>query len=266
MSKSARIRLSDIKQVYRILDEVADLSHDPDLWRPHLSKRLLQFFNLQMAGVYVMPFQLDAADANVSKMELCGIDESAVRLWVEYGKRGNLTSDPCTPAIMSKLPNAISVARQMLCDDQAWYQSGYYHDFKRVMRADDLILSLLPVPQLGLFHGMHGDRSKGQKPMGRRETVCMGLIHQELGRKWQRALSQSPAERSLSPRLAELLNHLRGPKSEKEIAHEMHLSPHTVHNHIRRLYARMNVQGRHQLIFESQSRLVGVPRLGIAGL
>ncbi len=164
-------------------------------------------------------------------------------MWMEYGKRGDLTSDPCTPAIMSRLPNGFSATRQMLADDQAWYQSGYYHDFKRAMGADDLVLSLMPMPEIGAFHGMHGDRRKGQKPMGRRETVCIGLIHQELGRKWRRALSRSPAERALSPRLTELLGHLCGPKSEKEIARQMGLSPHTVHNHIRRLYVKVECGG-----------------------
>ncbi len=40
MSKSSRVRLSDIRRVYRILSEVVELGHDPQLWRPHLAKEL----------------------------------------------------------------------------------------------------------------------------------------------------------------------------------------------------------------------------------
>jgi len=268
MGKSNRVHLSDIKHVYRILSEVVELGDDPDQWRPHLATELIKFFDLQMATVYIMPMQVNVAEANVGRIDCRGLDEAANRMWMEYGRRGDLTSDPCTPVIMRTLPNAFTATRQSLADDRAWYQSGYYNDFKRVMRCDDVLLSLLPLPQLGILHGIHGDRRTGQKPMGRREAVCLSLIHKELGRKWKRYLSQPQViQKQLSPRLRELLNHLRGSESEKEIAARMGLSPHTVHNHIRRLYREFKVSSRAELLIaDNKQRLLGVPRLGIAGL
>jgi DNA-binding CsgD family transcriptional regulator len=268
MGKSTRLRFSDVRHVYRIINEIVELGDDPDVWRPHLATELINLFDLQMATVYIMPMQVNVAEANVGRIDCRGLDEAATRMWIEYGRRGDLTTDPCTPVIMKILPNAFTMTRQMICDDHSWYHSGYYHDFKRVMRCDDMLLSIIPLPQLGILHGFQGERHEGQKPMGRRETVCASLIHQELARRWNRFLARSTLiEKQLSRRLNELLVHLRGAESEKEIAARMGLSPHTVHNHIRRLYAKFKVNSRAELMMIGGDRHhAGVPRLGVAGL
>jgi Bacterial regulatory proteins, luxR family len=268
MGKSTRIRLSDVRHVYRIFNEVVEMGDDPDAWRPHLATELIELFDLQMAVVYFMPMQVNVADVNVTRMDCRGLDDSATRMWTDYGKRGDLTSDPCSPAIMRTLPRAFTATRRQLVDDQTWYNSGYYSDFKRVMSCDDLLLSMMPLPQLGVFHGIHGDRRAGKKAIGRRETVCLSLIHSELGKKWERYLSQPHLiQRQLPPRLADLLGHLRGPHAEKEIAAMMGLSPHTIHNHIRRLYRKFKVASRAELMTaDNKQRFIGTPRLGIAGL
>ncbi|HWE02676.1 MAG TPA: LuxR C-terminal-related transcriptional regulator [Tepidisphaeraceae bacterium] len=156
----------------------------------------------------------------------------------------------------------------MFSDDREWYGSAYYNDFRRKIHSDDLLISVLPMPEIGIAHGFGGDRPRPRDPMGRREIVCAALIHQELQHRWERLLAQpASVEKSLPPRLAELLVHMRGADSEKQIATKMGLSIHTVHNHVRRLYARFHVSGRSELMMEDNTqRPVGVPQLGCAGL
>ncbi|HEX3358082.1 MAG TPA: LuxR C-terminal-related transcriptional regulator, partial [Tepidisphaeraceae bacterium] len=258
---------SDIKRVYRILDEVVELGHDPSLWRPHLARQLQDLLQFQMTTIYMMPLPMNAAAANIMRIDSIGLDEAGHRAWLEYGQRGDLSDDPCTPAIQQRAGHPFTSVRQMLAPDRDWYRSSYYNEFRHLTHSDDILVSLLPMPDIGILHGIGGDRAKGSKPMGRREIVCAGLIHNELARKWRRAFAARPlAERMLPPRLAELLGYLRGPKSEKEIAHEMGLSAHTVHNHIRRLYKKFKVASRTELLVAESRSLVGVPRLGVAGL
>ncbi len=266
MSKSSRVRLSDIKRVYRLLSELVELGHDPQLWRPHLARELQTMLRLQMTTIYVMPLPMNVGNANLMRADACGLDEEGHRAWVEYGQRGDLSDDPCTPAIQKRASQPFTSVRPMLADDREWYRSRYYNEFRDLTRSDDILVSLLPMPDIGILHGIGGDRAKGSMPMGRLEVVCTGLIHNELARKWRRALSRGGPARSLPPRLSELLGHLHGPKSEKEIAVEMGLSPHTVHNHIRRLYEKFQVVSRAELLLRENKRLVGVPRLGMAGL
>jgi hypothetical protein len=267
MSKSTRIRLCDIRNVYRLLSEIVEMGDDPEQWRPHLAMSLLRMFDLQMATVFVMPLPLDTSHCDVGRISLCGLDEAGNRAWLEYGARGDLSCDPCTPSIEARSGCSFAASRQMLAEDREWYRSDYYNGFRRLTRSDDLVVSLLPMPDVGILHGISGDRSRGAPPIGRREVVCVGLIHKELERKWRLLLSR-PAlvEKTLPPRLRELLRHLRGPDTESQIAHHMHLSPHTVHNHVRRLYARFGVRSREELRLADNKRFIGVPRLGVAGL
>jgi DNA-binding CsgD family transcriptional regulator len=68
----------------------------------------------------------------------------------------------------------------------------------------------------------------------------------------------------LSTRHQQLLLHLKGSKSEKQIAGYMGLSPHTTHNYIKELYRRLKVSSRAELLqvsVESSTKVV-LPRIG----
>lgn len=55
-------------------------------------------------------------------------------------------------------------------------------------------------------------------------------------------------ELALSPRQGEIVHHLFAGRSDKQIAHEMNLALPTVRTHLGRLFAKLNVQDRHELI------------------
>ena len=86
MGKSTRVRLSDIRHVYRIINEIVELGDDPDVWRPHLAGELLKLFEFQSCHLYVMPYPVTVENANIGEMRLHGLDETASRMWSEYGK------------------------------------------------------------------------------------------------------------------------------------------------------------------------------------
>ena len=43
MSKSGRLRLSDVRQAYRLTHECRDLGHDPAAWPRHAIEQLARF-------------------------------------------------------------------------------------------------------------------------------------------------------------------------------------------------------------------------------
>ena len=61
-------------------------------------------------------------------------------------------------------------------------------------------------------------------------------------------VSSAPPDGDLTPRAAETLRHLLAGDSEKEVARRMHLSPHTVHGHVKALYRRFGVSTRAELL------------------
>src|SRR5688572_10665033 len=60
--------------------------------------------------------------------------------------------------------------------------------------------------------------------------------------------SEAPMLSLLTKRMREILGLLVQGKSEKEVASDLGLSPHTVHIHVTRMYARLGVNSRAELL------------------
>ena len=54
--------------------------------------------------------------------------------------------------------------------------------------------------------------------------------------------------------MKETLQHLLAGDSEKEVAAKLNLSPHTVHIHVKKLYKRLDVSSRAELMAKCLSR------------
>jgi hypothetical protein len=92
------------------------------------------------------------------------------------------------------------------------------------------------------------------------ERKLVALFHAELDRLWRRSSGEFPLE--VSPSLQPTLELLLEGSSEGEIVAKLNLSPHTVHDHVKRLYRRFHVNSRAQLLARmSQTPYVRAPRL-----
>ena len=143
--------------------------------RTHLVEQLLHFFHFQYSVSFVLPLPMDTS--NLSAVKACerGLDEAGLRTWYEYGRRGDVSSDPCTPAIARLSTKPFTAVRRMLAGDKEWYQSAYFNDFRCQTRSDDLLISMLPMPQLGILHNISGDRARGSAPLGRAKSSVAAL-------------------------------------------------------------------------------------------
>ncbi|MBO4550038.1 MAG: helix-turn-helix transcriptional regulator [Bacteroidaceae bacterium] len=66
--------------------------------------------------------------------------------------------------------------------------------------------------------------------------------------KYEGVICQPEFNSELSKREKEVLRHLYDGLSIEDIADEMYLSPHTIKNHIRNAYARLDVHSRAEFI------------------
>lgn len=81
-------------------------------------------------------------------------------------------------------------------------------------------------------------------------TEAEGLVDQLAEHAGQPGVPSRPAIdiSSLSPRERDVLEQLRDGCSNKEIGQRLFLSPHTVGNHLRAIYRKLQVSGRHELL------------------
>lgn len=86
-------------------------------------------------------------------------------------------------------------------------------------------------------------------PFVARERMLLHVAHMEMSWVYQAdLLMANHGVASLSPRQKETLGHLLHGCSEKQIADKMHLSPNTVHHHIKALHRHFGVSSRSELL------------------
>lgn len=74
-------------------------------------------------------------------------------------------------------------------------------------------------------------------------SACRSMLEEMAPRKLNNEM-----DRSLSPRMRDTLQLLLGGDSEKEVATKLGLSQHTVHIHVKKLYKRLDVSSRAELM------------------
>jgi hypothetical protein len=241
-SKSTRLRLSDVRQLLRLVGECRDLGDDARRWRTHLVAGLAR---LTGAGVGVSAEMgdcvrgprrdLGAADWGWEN----GFDKPAwLRMLVEFH------SDPLSHllinAYIEQLPgaNGACLSRADLIPDRDWYRSPYYQVLHRAMGADATLTCFQPVPGMtDEYSEVFLARARGERDFSGRDKVIVEEAHAAIAPLVGGALARftDPSPGDLSPRtrlvLACLLEGLRqadcqAPRAERihrERAHESDL-------------------------------------------
>lgn len=91
------------------------------------------------------------------------------------------------------------------------------------------------------------------------EGRLLALLSEHGGWMLQPFLADQPRPRVLTARRRQTLELLLRGRSEKEIAAELGLSPHTVHEHVGRLYRHFGVRSRAELLARFVARSAGDP-------
>lgn len=259
MACSQRVRIKDVRGIYRLLGECRELGRDPDAWQRHMFIGLCRLVRAQVGiggpatlnrGVPVPDFA-NARDtgwtdarARTRYLEFAGSDEAGREVTLAAISRLN---QPPRPLITRR--------RAQFVDDVEWYGSVSFNEYRRPAGLDHHVLSVaaLPLSDRGeaQVHGITLHRALGDPPFGTREVRMVRLFHHELRPMLGRELllARRPINPpTLPPRLRQVLAGLLEGDSEKIIARRLGLSPHTVHEHVKRLHRRFNVQSRAELL------------------
>ncbi|HMG56041.1 MAG TPA: LuxR C-terminal-related transcriptional regulator [Kofleriaceae bacterium] len=138
--------------------------------------------------------------------------------------------------------------RDQLLDDKQWYGSLHLQELRRPARVDDCIYSAYATgDDTAACFSLH--RAWGERRFTERERRLIELVHREA-----RFLHEPPNDlapeivRGLSPRLRDALRGLARGLSEKQLAAELGISPHTAHDYAKALHRHFGVQSRSELL------------------
>ena len=62
---STRLRLSDVRAIFRLVGEVREMGADPDVWRPHMVSSLRELLKAQFVVSSEIHFRKSSRDGSV---------------------------------------------------------------------------------------------------------------------------------------------------------------------------------------------------------
>jgi DNA-binding CsgD family transcriptional regulator len=152
----------------------------------------------------------------------------------------------------------LSVRRTDIVEDRVWSESEFVQDCLKPCRYGEPLIAMRGTEQPNQIQGLAFHRAWGDRPFSVEDRNLLHVFLQKcsgLFGDWSPSKSEAIAA-NLRPRERDTLDLLLKGLSEKEIASELDLSPHTVHVYAKKLYRAFGVRSRAELM----SRFVRRPR------
>src|SRR4051812_38405795 len=243
MPEPRRLRLRDVRQVFRVIGEVRELGADPKVWRPHMVKRLRRLFKAEIVVSSEVHAQTTRVPGRLKVIDIGWGCDSDDNLWDIHSERDDENLESWRLA-------AGHPAEGLGTAGDAGAVDVPVRPIKPVYGGKSFVLSQYSLPHISAVDQLGLHRAFGDAPFSAAEHRLIRLFHAELGRFWKKdALRDaSNPHQDLPPRLSQTLTELLAGHSEKEIAAKLELSRHTIHNYVKALHQRFEVSSRGELL------------------
>ena len=258
MGRSERLRLSQVRAVFRLVGEVRELGADTIAWRTHMVARLCVLLDAPVGMGGEIPPDSITPTAAVDMGWGTARDR---REWLEFMASGDDAVDPVVVNALALRGRRYSLSRRQLVEDRKWYGTNHF-ELRRRAGLDDCITSSVPLPLAGWDQVFMLMRPLADRPFSPGERRVADLFHQELGRLWMATPGHAPPpETTLSPRQRQVLACLLAGDAEKQAARKLGVSHRTAHNHVTALHRHFGVHTRGELIAKVRRASTFRPRL-----
>jgi DNA-binding CsgD family transcriptional regulator len=250
MSKSRRLGLRDVREIYRLVGECRELGADTRAWLGHALEKMRKLTHAQLSlGGEIRPVR---PDRGPNMLETLATDwpsaasrEHFYRL-MEYGMSH---PEPLFQVFAPPDGRLATRSRKSLVSDRDWYGSFVFNEFHKPAGIDDTVMSLHRLPG-GHLHDIGFCRAVGEPHFSWRERRLIHLFHVELGPQIGVTLARNgePSVSNLAPRLRRTLECLLEGDGEKQAATRLGLSRSTVHEYVTLLYDHFQISSRGELL------------------
>jgi DNA-binding CsgD family transcriptional regulator len=251
MSKSQRLRLGEVRAVFRLLGECRELGDDAEAWPLHMLGGVCRLTGAQLG----VGGQTRVIGPNRVMVPVQFADHG----WPDPQSRAQFLARLKDPRVLNNLVvqrfhelpgGCVTRTRQQLVDDRPYYASAYHNEMHKPWGLDHGLLSRHTSPGQDWQHELALVRALGDPPFGRRECRLIQLMHSEIvplvGRALATAEEAGPA--GLSPRLRQTLEALLEGDSEKQAAARLGVGVRTAHEYVVAVYRHFDVSSRGELL------------------
>jgi DNA-binding CsgD family transcriptional regulator len=249
IGKSQRLRLGEVRAVYRLVGECRELGADSLTWRTHLAGEICRLVGAQVGFVGETDGQ--GMGPITQTVDLGWVSAEARSLWLRYLQELQYASDPIIRCVWLQAVPHGTCLREQIVPDRPWYNSVLFNDYLTAAEIDDAIFSFHPVPEAGrAVCGLVVYRALSDRRYAQRDRRIVELCYGEIGRLEGTLLAtaRDPSVSRLSPRLRQVLAALLEGDAEKQVGRRLGLRPDTVREYVLAVYRHFGASTRSELL------------------
>jgi DNA-binding CsgD family transcriptional regulator len=255
MSRSNRLRLSDIEQVFALVHECRELWADARAWQFHLLRGACEITHTSVGTYNELRLASDLKAVNVLDEVDWGWRDAAARgvylqMLADHPDRVRFLPRCIALAGAARYERCATALRPEMRPDREWRLSPMFNEYRRPAHLDGFAISFCLNPVTSSVVMVAAHQCITDPAPGARAKQTLSLLNQQIAPLVGTVLT-SGAQRGmhdLSPRLRQTLQSLLGGNSEKQIAASLRISQATVHEYVGALYHHFGVSGRAELM------------------
>ncbi len=252
---SIYLRSDDVRALLKLVGEARELLSGGEHARQHVLEGLSRItgcvvsVSCSIRGLRAaVPDLVDYVDHGLTSGE-------RARVLAYYGEGRVLEDPPCSLVRARRAPPHLTVRRADVVGNKAWYRSRLHDGLHRQSGLDDIMMSVR-------YHDGAADgagclifkRAAGDPPFAVEDRELLHLFHTESDWIFRKDRRPPPdLADGLTRRERETLAVLLTGASEKQAAARLGVSPHTVHDYVKRLYRKLGVTSRAELMARSSA-------------
>jgi DNA-binding NarL/FixJ family response regulator len=242
------VRAGDVQQILRLVGGAAELWYTPALQRQFTLDSLCNLMGAKAGACFTIGDVLTDGDTPCKDVTIVGCDDDAKAAFENYLKTG-VPHDPVMDVLATMQGRVTTITDRDAVADADWFGSDHYKQLRESLGLGPTIYVKIHASLIERTTIVMLCRPAGAEPFTERDAYLLDLCLSEMAWPFTAEMSFSdPRVDALQPRLRKVMNLLLEGDSEKQVAFKLKLSPHTVHEYVKNLYAELGVSSRGELL------------------
>ena len=270
------MRTTDVQAILRLVGGAAELWYEPSLQRQFTLDSLCKLLSAKVGACFALGDVLLGGTTPCTAITTVGLDDAGQMLFEEYlrsgtprdqrrqsrhrrrilwrmGRRARLRSgtprDPVMEVLHAIPGRVITLGRRDAIADADWYKGEHYKKLRKPLALGPTMYVKIVAPSIERETIVMLCREEGAEPFTERDAYLIDLCLSEMAWPFTPDMTfTDPTIENLQPRLKKVMKLLLEGDSEKQVAFKLGLSPHTVHEYVKNLYAELGVSSRGELL------------------
>lgn len=242
------VRAVDVQAILRLVGGAAELWYTPELQRQFTLDSLCNLMQASVGVCYTLGDVLTGGDEPCKDIAMVGLDGDARAKFEAFLQTGG-PKDPVLDVLAALPGRVITMTRRDAVADADWYVSEHYKQLREPLGMGPTLYVKIHASLIERTTIVMLCRPAGAPAFTERDAYLIDLCLSEMAWPFTAEMSFSdPRVDALQPRLRKVMNLLLEGDSEKQVAFKLKLSPHTVHEYVKNLYAELGVSSRGELL------------------